>query len=82
MKKVFKKMIICIIISLIIQISGLLYLNNNILTSNTTVKSQAVANSTTKTTVSKSNLPSKAATINVSYDASYISYYLNDELYI
>ncbi|HEY8803854.1 MAG TPA: hypothetical protein VIM42_01885 [Clostridium sp.] len=84
MKKVFKKMIICIIISLIIQIGGLFYLNNNILTSNTNVKSQKVADSSTsnKTTVSKANVPSNATTINVSYDASYISYYLNDELYV
>ena len=82
MKKIFKKMIICIIISLIIQISGLFYLNNNILTSNTTVKSQEVTDSSTKTTVLKSNLPSKASNINVSYDASYISYYLNDKLYV
>ena len=84
MKKVFKKMIICIIISLIIQIGGLFYLNNNILTSNTNVKSQKVVDSSksNKTTVSKANVPSNATTINVSYDASYISYYLNDELYV
>ena len=71
-------------ISLIIQIGGLFYLNNYFLTSDTTVKSQKVGDSSTsnKTSVSKANVPSNATTINVSYDASYISYYLNDELYV
>jgi len=84
MKKVFKKMIICIIISLLIQISGLLYLNNSLLTSTSTVKSQEVTNSasSTKLSASKVNIPSNATTINVSYDASYVSYYLNNELYV
>jgi len=64
MKKVFKKLIICIIISLIIQISGLFYLNNYFLTSSTTVKSQKVADSNTnnKDSVSKNNIPSNATT--------------------
>jgi len=84
MKKVYKKMIICIMISLIMQISGLFYLNNYFLTSDTNVKSQRVGDSSTgnKTSVSKASVPSDATTINVSYDASYISYYLNDELYV
>ncbi|MBU3180178.1 hypothetical protein [Clostridium psychrophilum] len=84
MKKVFKKIIICIIISLIIQMSGLFYLNNYLLTSTTNVKSQKVADSniSNKVSVSKASIPSNATTINVSYDASYISYYLNNELYV
>jgi len=84
MKNIFKKMILCIMISLIIQIGGLFYLNNIILTSDSTIKSQKVADSNTsnKASVSKANVPSNATTINVSYDASYISYYLNDELYV
>jgi len=84
MNKVFKNMIICIIISLIIQTSGLLYINNILLTSNTTVKSQKVTGlaSSNKITDSKVNIPSDATTINVSYDASYVSYYLDDELYV
>jgi len=84
MKKVFKKMIICIIISLIIQCGGLFYLNNYFLTSNTTVKSQKLVDSNTsnKPTVSKDKVPSDATNINVSYDASYISYYVNDDLYV
>jgi len=82
MKKVFKKMIICIIISLIIQISGLFYLNNFLLTSNGNVKSQKVTDPSNKVSVSKVKVPSAATKINVSYDASYISYFLNDELYV
>jgi len=76
MKRVFKKMIICIITSLLIQISGLLYLNNSLLTSTTTVKSQKVIDSASSTKIadSKTNIPSNATTINVSYDASYVSY--------
>ncbi|MBZ9637627.1 hypothetical protein [Clostridium sp. FP1] len=84
MKKVYKNIIICIMISLIIQFGGLFYLNNYFLTSDTNVKSQKVGDSSTsnKASVSKANVPSNATTINVSYDASYISYYLNDELYV
>ncbi|HEY8891880.1 MAG TPA: hypothetical protein VIM70_16700 [Clostridium sp.] len=79
MKKVYKKMIMCIIISLIIQISGLFYLNNFLLTSNGNVKSQKVTDSN-KASVSKVKVPTDATKINVSYDASYVSYFLNDEL--
>lgn len=84
MKKVFKNIIICIMISLIIQIGGLLYLNNNFLASNTTVKSVKVIdlNTNNKTTVSKVKVPNNATNINVSYNASYVSYYLNNELYV
>jgi len=84
MRKVFKKMLICIMVSLIIQICGFFYLNNSFLASNTAVKSQKVvdASKSNKTLVSKANIPDNAKTINVSYDASYISYYLNDELYV
>ncbi|WP_298836097.1 hypothetical protein [Clostridium sp.] len=84
MKKVFKKIIICIIISLIIQIGGLFYLNNYLLTSNTNVKSQKVTDSisSTKGSTSKVNIPSNATSINVSYNASYVSYYLDNELYV
>ena len=84
MNKVFKKMIICIMISLIIQFAGLFYLNNSILTSDNNVKSHRITDSSTsnKVSVSKANVPSNATNINVSYDASYISYFLNDELYV
>ena len=69
-------------ISLIIQISGLFYLNNSLLTSSATVKSQKITDSNTKASISNFNIPNNATTINVSFDASYISYYLNDELYV
>ena len=84
MKKVFKNIIICIIISLTIQISGLFYLDSNFLTSSATVKSQKVVSSSTskKISVSKVKVPSDATTINVSYDASYVSYYVDDALYV
>lgn len=84
MKKVFKNMIICIIISLTIQIGGLFYLDSNFLTSSSTVKSQKVVDSSTSTkiSVSKVKVPSDATTINVSYDANYVSYYVNDVLFV
>ena len=82
MNKVFKKLIICIIISLIVQSSGLFYLNNYFLTSSTTVKSQKVVDSSNKTSVSTFKVPSDATNINVSYDASYVAYFSNDELYV
>jgi len=84
MKKMFKNIIVTIMISLIIQLGGLLYLNNFLLTSSATVKSQKVVdeNSSNKTSISKFKVPDNATTISVSYDASYISYYLNDMLYV
>ncbi|MBU3161725.1 hypothetical protein KPL37_18720 [Clostridium frigoris] len=84
MSNVFKKLRLCIIISLIVQGGGFFYLNNYLLTSSTTVKSQKVGDSTrsNKTSVSTFKVPSNATTINISYDASYISYYLNKELYV
>jgi len=82
MKKKFKNLIICIVVSLIIQISGLLYLNNIFLASDATVKSQEVVDSINKDSVSKVSVPSKATNINVSYDASYVSYYSDDRLYV
>ncbi|MBW9172661.1 hypothetical protein [Clostridium estertheticum] len=84
MKKVFKKMIILIIISLIVQSGGLFYLNNYFLTSNSALKSQKVGDSAQnkKTSVSTFKVPSDATAIEVSYDAGYISYYLNNQLYV
>lgn len=80
--KVLKNITICIMLSLIVQISGLFYLNNYFLTSNASVKSQKVVDSINKTSALKINVPSNAENINVSYDASCISYYLNNELYV
>jgi hypothetical protein len=80
--KVFKNIILCIIISLIIQFSGLFYLNNYFLTSNGDVKSLKVVDPNNKTSVSQINIPNNAKAINVSYNAGYISYFLNDELYV
>ena len=84
MKKVLKKMMISIMVSFILQLCGFFYLNNSFLASNTAVKSQKVVDSSTsnKTLVSKANVPNNAKNINVSYDASYVSYYLSDVLYV
>lgn len=80
--KVFKNIAICIMFSLILQISGLFYLNNYFLVSNTSVKSRKVVDSINKTSGSKINVPSNAKNINISYNASCISYYLNNKLYV
>lgn len=80
--KVFKNITICIMISLIVQISGFFYLNNYFLASNTAVKSQKVPDQSKKTSVPKISVPNNADSINVSYNGSYVSYFLNDELYV
>ena len=67
-------------ISLTIQFGGLFYLNNYFLAGNTAVKSQKVVNSKIK--IAKFNVPDNAKTINVSYDGSYIAYYLDNVLYV
>ena len=84
MKKIFKNIIICFVISITIQCGGLLYLNNYLLSSSSTVRSQKVVdeNTSTKTSISKFKVPENATTVGVSYDASYISYYLDDILYV
>lgn len=80
--KVLKKILICIIISVIVQMGGFFYLNNYFLTSNTAIKSKKVVDSSNETSVTQVNVPNNAKTINVSYDGKYIAYYLNDVLYI
>lgn len=80
--KVFKNIIICIMISLIIQITGFFYLNNYFLVSNTGLRSQKVAVQSKKTSAPEINVPNNAKSINVSYNGNYVSYYLNDELYV
>ncbi|MBP2032812.1 hypothetical protein J2Z42_001486 [Clostridium algifaecis] len=80
--KVLKKITICIIISLIIQFGGLFYINNYFLASNTVVKSKKVVNSSNKASVFQVNVPNNAKSVNISYDANYIAYYLNNALYV
>ena len=66
-------------ISLIIQLSGLFYIDNFFLDSNLALKSQKIVDLITN---AKINVPNNALHINTSFDASYIAYYLNKDLFI
>jgi hypothetical protein len=80
--KVFKNIIICIMISLIIQIGVLFYLNYYFLVSNASVKTKKVLDSNNGASSSQINVPDNAINVSLSYDGSYIAYYLNDALYV
>lgn len=80
--RAFKNLIIWVMISLIIQMGGLYYLNNNLLASDTAVKSKKVVNSQTKKPDVEVRIPDNAKNINVSYDAKYVAYYANEILYV
>ncbi|MEI8217154.1 MAG: hypothetical protein WCF96_08640 [Eubacteriales bacterium] len=77
--RVIKNIIICIIISLIIQLSGLFYIDNFFLDSSFALKSQKIVDLMTN---AKINIPNNALNINTSFDAAYIAYYLNNELFV
>lgn len=83
--KVFKNIILCIVVSLTIQMAGFFYVNNYFLDLNASIVSQKVGDSSVNNKTASNNetkVPSNAKSINTSYDASYIAYYLGDELYI
>jgi hypothetical protein len=80
--KAFKRLIIWVMISLIIQMGGFFYLNNYLLASNTTVKSTKVVNSQNKKADAEVRIPDNATNINVSYNAKYVAYYANEILYV
>jgi len=80
--RAFKNLIIWAMISLIIQMAGLFYLNNFLLASNNVVKSKKIENSQNKKPDAEVKIPDDAKNINVSYDAKYVAYYANEILYV
>lgn len=80
--KVFKTITIWVMISLIIQMAGLFYLNNFLLASDNVVKSKKVVNSENTKPDVEVKIPEDAKDINVSYDAKYVAYYANEKLYV
>ena len=80
--RAFKNLIIWAMISLIIQMAGLFYLNNFLLASNNVVKSKKIVNSQNNKPDAEVKIPNEAKDINVSYDAKYVAYYANEKLYV
>lgn len=80
--KGFKTIIIWVMISLIIQMAGLFYLNNFLLASDNVVKSKKIVNSQNTKPDAQVKIPDNAKNINVSYDAKYVAYYANEKLYV
>lgn len=79
--KVFKKIVLWVVISLTLQLSGLFYANNYILTSDTSpIKTKKIVKKTTKSPEIKIDIPDEAKNISLSYDGRFAAYYTSDGL--
>lgn len=79
--KVLKKVVLWVIISLTLQLSGLFYANKYILTSDTSpIKTKKIANKTTKSPEIKVDIPDDAKNISLSYDGRFVAYYQDEDL--
>lgn len=72
--KVFKRIVIWITISLIVQFSGFYYINNKFLTLEGNIKSEKVEENEETVKAKKIELPSNVENLALSYDGKYISY--------
>lgn len=73
--KIFKKVVIWMIISLIVQFTGLFYINNYLLSSQTDIKAKKVIRSGIKKSNVVINIPYYAKNISTSFDGRYVAYY-------
>lgn len=81
--KHLKRILIWCGISLVLQISALFYVNNYLLTGNTSIKSKKITQSDSKNfNKVKVKIPEEAKDFQVSYDGKYISYINFDKLVI
>lgn len=81
--KIIRRALIWIIIPILIQMAILYYINDYFLTSKTTIQIKKIL--TDKDILEKRievNVPSNAQNIKVSYDGSYVSYILNNNIVI
>lgn len=76
--KLFKRILLWSAFSIIIQLSGLLYINNYFLSSNADFKISKVENN--KKSDAQVSIPEGAQHVNVSYNGRYIAYYEKDVL--
>lgn len=78
--KIFIRILIWIMVSLAVQGAGLFYVNNYLLSSNTSIKTKKVVKSEPKVADAEINIPDNAKHINVSFDAKFLAYYDGDVL--
>lgn len=78
--KIFMRIIIWMMVSLTIQGAGLFYINNYLLSSNTSIKTKKIVKSEPKTQDTQISIPDNAQHINVSYDGKFLAYYDGDVL--
>jgi hypothetical protein len=78
--KLFRTILIWMMISLTIQFAGLFYVNNYFLTSNTSIKMKKIVKSDVKKPEPAINVPENAKDVSVSFDARYLAYYDGDTL--
>ncbi|BAH07556.1 hypothetical protein [Clostridium kluyveri] len=72
--KIFKRTVIWIAISLIIQFAGLLYINNYFLSSEIKLKTKKIVKSEPKKSEVEIKIPEDAENITVSFDGRYLAY--------
>ncbi|OAA91926.1 hypothetical protein [Clostridium ljungdahlii] len=72
--KIFKKITVWMIISLIVQFAGLFYINNYFLSSQTEIKTKKIVKSEPKKADVVIKVPADANNISVSFDGRYLAY--------
>lgn len=78
--KIFKRIGFWIIISLLIQCTGLFYINNYVLSEQTAYKIKKVVQTSSNRSDASINIPGDSTNINISFDGKYIAYYEGDVL--
>ncbi|MBV4420059.1 hypothetical protein KM800_12115 [Clostridium tyrobutyricum] len=73
--KIFRRIVIWALISLVLQFAGLFYINNYFLSSNTKLETKKVLKSEPKKSNVVIKIPQNANNIKVSFDGKYVSYY-------
>jgi hypothetical protein len=77
--KIFKRIILWSAFSIILQLSGMFYINNYFLSSNSDLQISKVVNNNKKSDAAV-YVPEGAKNVSVSYDGSYIAYYDSEVL--
>lgn len=73
--KIFRRIMIWILISLTVQFAGFFYINKYFLSSDTPIKAKKIVKSDTKKPDAEVKIPDGADHVNVSFDARYVAYY-------
>lgn len=78
--KLFIRIFLWIMISLVIQFAGLFYANNYLFASNTSIQTKKIVKSDVSKPDVEIKVPENAKHVSVSYDARYLAYYDGDIL--